>query len=177
VTDPIPLRVLTLWQPWAFAVAHWGKDVENRPYKIRWPHLIGIHSGRTIDDTAYQFPPIQRAIAAWTAEHGPPAGGTAPWEQSGQILAIVRIARDVHRPHGPDECDGRCSEWAAAGCCHNPLTDVVPITPIGGVRGRQSLWEPPADLAAEIHTRHAVALARRRLTPLEEPPCATRVPG
>jgi hypothetical protein len=160
VTGPGPLRLLTLWQPWAFAVAHWGKDVENRPYKIHWPHLIGIHSGKTVDQDAYQFPPIIRAITRWTAEHGHPDPGALPWEQPGQVLAVVRIARDGRDsrwPHDPADCGSRCSVWAAAGRQHNPLTDIIPITPVGGVRGRQSLWEPTPDLATEIHARHTAA--------------------
>lgn len=30
ITEARPLRALTLWQPWASAVAHPGKDIENR---------------------------------------------------------------------------------------------------------------------------------------------------
>ena len=46
------MRALTLWQPWAHAVAHLGKRIENRPWKP-WPAVIGtrvaIHAAAKVD--------------------------------------------------------------------------------------------------------------------------------
>lgn len=53
------MRALTLWQPWAHAIAHLGKRVENRP----WPpprEMIGkriaIHAGARYEVTEWSFP-------------------------------------------------------------------------------------------------------------------------
>ena len=44
-----PLRALTLRQPWAWAVIHGGKDIENRSWTTRFRGTFAIHAGRGFD--------------------------------------------------------------------------------------------------------------------------------
>lgn len=53
---PAPeLRGLTLWQPWAAAITHGGKRIENRPW-APWRSIIGreiaIHAAAKTDPAA-----------------------------------------------------------------------------------------------------------------------------
>lgn len=53
------MRALTLWQPWAWAIAHAGKRIENRGWKPpRWiiGERIAIHAGKKFDkDDAFDL--------------------------------------------------------------------------------------------------------------------------
>lgn len=40
---------LTVRQPWAWAIIHAGKDVENRKWPTSHTGLIGIHAGKVLD--------------------------------------------------------------------------------------------------------------------------------
>ena len=43
------LRALSIRQPWAYAILHLGKDVENRPWRTRYWGPILIHSSLTVE--------------------------------------------------------------------------------------------------------------------------------
>lgn len=43
------IRVLTVRQPWAWAIFNAGKDVENRRYPTSLRGALGIHAGQVID--------------------------------------------------------------------------------------------------------------------------------
>jgi hypothetical protein len=43
------LRAISIRQPWAYAILHLGKDVENRPWRTRYRRPILIHSSLTVD--------------------------------------------------------------------------------------------------------------------------------
>jgi len=43
------MRVLSIQQPWAWAIIYAGKDIENRPWKTRFREKILIHAGKKID--------------------------------------------------------------------------------------------------------------------------------
>jgi hypothetical protein len=38
------VKVLTIRQPWAHAILHLGKDVENRSWRTRYRGLLLIHA-------------------------------------------------------------------------------------------------------------------------------------
>jgi len=44
-----PLRALTLRQPWAWAVIHAGKDIENRSWSTSLRGTFAIHAGQGFD--------------------------------------------------------------------------------------------------------------------------------
>ena len=53
------MRAITLWQPWAWAIAHAGKDVENRtwaPPRTVLGQRIAIHAGKRIARGAFPWP-------------------------------------------------------------------------------------------------------------------------
>jgi hypothetical protein len=54
-TDERSVYVLTVKQPWAWAIIHGGKDIENRSWKPRRPCRVLIHAGLTTDHDGLTF--------------------------------------------------------------------------------------------------------------------------
>jgi hypothetical protein len=142
------IRVLTVRQPWAWALIHGGKSVENRSRSLgpyRGPVLI--QAGREFDDAARErgsWPALRDALAArqdWEGAHSKLPLGV--------ILGVVDLV-DAHRPVDPDaygrgdckrghsESFPLCSPWAEHGSWHlvfeNPRALDQPV-PWGGGLG------------------------------------------
>ncbi len=43
-------RAISIWQPWAYAILHLGKDVENRPMRTHYRGRILIQASLTVED-------------------------------------------------------------------------------------------------------------------------------
>lgn len=64
LTNPsTPLRGMTVRQPWASAIAHWGKHTENRTQPTPYAGLVLIHSAKTPDTRALREAPLD-AVAS-----------------------------------------------------------------------------------------------------------------
>jgi hypothetical protein len=48
------MKVLTVKNPWAFLIIHYGKDIENRVQKTNYRGRIAIHASLKSDGDAYQ---------------------------------------------------------------------------------------------------------------------------
>ncbi len=46
------MKAITIKQPWAWAIIHNGKDIENRTWKTKYRGKILIHAGKQIDKNA-----------------------------------------------------------------------------------------------------------------------------
>ncbi|MFJ6429687.1 hypothetical protein [Microbacterium maritypicum] len=110
------MRILTVRQPWAWALIHGGKDVENRPRNIAGGYRgpVAIHAGKNFD---YERPSDQ-----FLAEYArrPVAG-----RETGFIIGVVDLV-DVHSAsviggcgrmqndcdEHPNGCRHHCSQWA-----------------------------------------------------------------
>ncbi|MFE5810289.1 hypothetical protein [Streptomyces sp. NPDC056491] len=126
VVEANALRALTIWQPWADAVAYLGKDVENRTWRTSYTGLLLVHAALRVDQAAMTQMPA-----------GLPG-------VRGAVIATARIT-GCH-----NECDGSCSEWAEPGLWHWQITDVRPLdTPVTAT-GVQRLWIPDAALRARV---------------------------
>lgn len=148
------MRILTVRQPWAWAIIHAGKTVENRSRNIagdyRGPVLI--HVAQAIDGDAIVTPsrihPSFREVAVrYMAENADPIKGS-PWMTSrGHIIGVVDLI-DVHSPatdlRHDDFCQSSmgdlCSPWAEIESWHlvfdNPraLDDPIPYKGALGLR-------------------------------------------
>jgi hypothetical protein len=143
VKGGLAMRVLTVRQPYAWAIIHGGKDVENRVRGLggyRGP--VAILAGLTGADG-------EGVSEVWTAglmTHDP--------DTRGAIIGVVDLA-SAHRDEGPGPYDGSdavCCEssWAMADCWHlvleNPRALTTPIS-YAGALGLRIL---PDDIEAEI---------------------------
>lgn len=124
------MRALTVKQPWAAAIAHGPKRVENRTRPIPAKHLgttILIHAGIAEDKNAL------------------PADMTRDWPRHcGAIIAVATLA-GCHQ-------DARCCRpWGFPDAWHWQLDNVRRVPhPILSVRGQLGLWTVPDDVLAAV---------------------------
>lgn len=135
------MRILTVRQPWAWAIIHAGKNVENRPRNIAGGYRgpVAIHAGLTYDRGSHERSQTLREAqdrAAVAAGAETFAGGylwdfdapdpRAQWSVPGAIIGVVDLV-DVHlsKPSTSNTHSGKpvcfddytrighvCSPWA-----------------------------------------------------------------
>jgi len=147
------MRVLTVRQPWAWAIVRGGKDVENRTRNLAGDYRgpIAIQVGLTLDEGAsgaMLFDAYDEAI-----ERGDGPGWRAG---AGHIIGVVDLV-DVHEDvswfgalPGNDRC---CSEWADKGAKHLVLANPRPLVEPLRWRGALHLQRTTEAEAAEILRR------------------------
>ena len=151
------MRILTVRQPWAWALIHGGKDVENRLRNIAGDYRgpVAIHAGLARFEDQGQYWEVQRAVVSeingWAASDGEvwSADGLEaddPRFVYGAIIGTVNLYA-VH----PDRDNGNCcprrpsggpgrSPWAERDtwhlCVNNPqaLADPIPYKGALGLR-------------------------------------------
>ncbi|WP_331728744.1 ASCH domain-containing protein (plasmid) [Streptomyces sp. NBC_01259] len=122
------MKALTIRQPWAGAIAHLGKRVENRSWKLpakQHGARILIHAGAQPDKNA--------------TVNGP---------QLDVFGAVVGIAttRDCHWSD-----DGTCcGPWGFANSYHWTLTDVAALHEPVPATGALGFWTPNADVLGAV---------------------------
>lgn len=129
------MRALTLWQPWAWAIAHAGKRIENRNWPPpRWiiGEEIAIHAGKKIDkDDAFdlldelEHDDVDFVLGAVVA------------------VATVKGWVDSMSEEHPQ------AKWFC-GPCGWVLVDVVPLRSPVPCRGYQKLWNLPDEVMAQV---------------------------
>jgi hypothetical protein len=144
------IRALTVRQPWAWAIIHGGKDVENRTRNIAGSYRgpVAIHAGLTMDAAAIVDPGPILAAASCAADDR----DRFPWyEGRGAIIGVVDLV-NVHWDgdleggcHRPDS-SWECSDWALLGHHHLVLANPCPLPRPIPYRGRLGLWSLPADV-------------------------------
>lgn len=179
------VRAITVRQPWAWAIAHGGKTVENRSRGTKHRGTLLIHAGAAWSDRGAED---QRVLHAWTAWLSGRPIETAheghlrdPWEAADTLepdnereqalivrSAVIAVAQlvDSH----PDA--GCCGPWGESSYTegdgrtrtvvhHLVLEDVVPLADPVECRGALGLWRPSADvLDAALDTDVDMAVIR-----------------
>lgn len=165
------MRAITVRQPWAWAIVHGGKDVENRSRNIAGAYrgLVAIHAGLTIDLDAVDSLTFRQA---WHREFmpetlNPDGGGYLPSLSDvaegddealpiGAIIGVIDLT-DVHwsgmecsRGNIPCHEYGLCSPWSQAYHHHLVTANPRPLTRPVPARGRLGLWTLPADVEAAV---------------------------
>ena len=138
------MKAITVRQPWAWAIAHGGKNVENRSAGTRHRGPLAIHAGLsysrrgTVDHrvrlrhlgVALSVLPLGAIIAvADVADSHPDAGCCRPWGESSYQEAGGRVRTAIH---------------------HLVLEDVRPLDEPIPCRGALGLWRVPADIAEQL---------------------------
>jgi len=167
-----PIKAITIKQPWAWAIAHGGKDIENRTWGTSYTGLLAIHAG-----AAWAEPGAcdRRVIAAAEADkdengcYDPPlhveveigrAGSTRvrPTDPRYVRSAIVAVVEVVDW----GVCEGYCSPWAIPGQHHWRLTNARPLAQPVHCKGRLSLWSLPNDVETAVRDQLAAQEATSR---------------
>lgn len=151
------MRILTVRQPWAWAIIHGGKNVENRVRNIagdyRGPVLI--HAAKTEDAEAYDIPyphPITSVVGRLDSD-------PRAWQLRGVILGVVDLV-DVHLGsrlegycwHDKQGMQAKCSEWSESEAFHlvlaNPRALDEPIPYKGALGLRKTEFDVVGDYLA-----------------------------
>jgi hypothetical protein len=174
------LRLITIRQPWAWAVPYAGKSTENRTGSpARWSYrgLIGIHAGAAWSKRGAYSPLLS---TAWWAARGVTWGGFCPVSRPQRVAGYYVHPTEANPDAKPGEVIhfARCIAVAhltdvhpAAGCCepwgedtytdhqgrlrtdvvHLHLEDIRPLAePVHVPRGQLGLWTPTSDLHEDI---------------------------
>lgn len=123
------MRALTVKQPYAGAIAHQSKTIENRSWALPAKHVgtrLLIHAGAQRDKDAQVYGDNLHVHSA--------------------IIAVATL-KGCHFDSGTDPC---CSEWAMSGYYHWELSDVTALPEPVPCKGRLGLWTPDADVQAAV---------------------------
>lgn len=140
------MPAISVRQPWAHAIAHLGKDVENRGWSTAWRGSIAIAACAYRPDA--DFAHAVETVKDLTDEDLP--GKKIAY---GAVVAIA----DLTGMHHADRCRGRCSPWAQPDQFHWGLIDVRALAEPVPCKGRQRLWRLPADVERAITDQFARA--------------------
>lgn len=149
------MKALTLHQPWAWAVAHAGKPVENRtwaPPARLFGQRIAIHAGKRYCPEA----------AAWMYEHG--VDVRDPRRQSTGVVAVATVRGAIAVKGSSLQFNGTLDEhcvgeyadsfWfeGPVGWC---LDRVIALPEPVPCRGAQGLWTLPEDAERSVRAQTA----------------------
>jgi len=123
------VKALTIRQPWAGAIVHQTKRIENRSWKLpasMHGARILIHAGAQPDRDAIVYGPNLDVYSA--------------------IIGAATLT-GCHYDTGRQPC---CSEWAFTGTYHWELADVVALPQPVPAKGQLSFWTPDPDVLAAV---------------------------
>lgn len=155
------MRVLTVQQPWAWAIVHGGKDIENRTQLWKYRGPLAIHAGARLSDRGVNDDRIGKALRdtghilpdtiRYSVLQRRAASFFGAQLYTRAILGVVDLV-DTHRD------DGCCRPWGESDYARsdapfvihlvmeNPRPFVHPIP----AKGRLGLWKPDGELLAAI---------------------------
>lgn len=154
------MRILTVRQPWAWAIVHGGKDVENRVRNIAGSYRgpVAIHVSKSFEDVWPLSAPL--LVAHELAREVDGLG----WfdrdaylaRDAGHIIGVVDLV-DVHDPldvlfRSPENAGVpvACSPWAEEGSFHLVLANPRPLVEPIPHRGALHLQKPSPELVEQI---------------------------
>jgi hypothetical protein len=89
----LPLKALSIKQPWAWLIVNGHKDIENRDWRTHFRGPVAIHAGKKMDEAAYAS--LIRSSHAVTGE---PFDVAAPvTHHQGGIVGVAEIVDCVER--------------------------------------------------------------------------------
>lgn len=145
------MRALTVQQPWAWAIVHGGKDVENRtqPWSYRGP--LAIHAGGRISERGITDPLVAYGMSR----------ATDPVLHRGAIIGLVDLVEAHHASTCVDVDGAMCSPWAESSydehggrtrrdIVHLVLERPRPLEEPIPCKGRLGLWTPPAEVLEQL---------------------------
>jgi hypothetical protein len=114
------MLALTVRQPWAHAIIHCGKDIENRTWPTEYRGPLAIHAGLRDDPLGYRHRLIVEAMLPSTDI------------VYGVIIGVVDLIDCTHTTSA--------SQWAESGVWHWRLTNPRAIVKPIFLRGQQGLF-------------------------------------
>lgn len=152
------MKALTVQQPYAWAIVHGGKTIENRTTLWKYRGPLAIHAGARWSERGGRSPLVWDALRdryGWptgpVAAMRDPRPGFDAIRPDGIIIGVVDLT-GAH-PALPGCCDSPWAEreYVEAGgrtrraLVHYVLANPRPIAPVPAT-GRLGLWTPPPDV-------------------------------
>lgn len=145
------MRILTVRQPWAWAIVHGGKDVENRVRNIAGTYRgpVAIHAAQGVSVEALTDPNIVGAVAMTRLFRG--AGHPSTFRESprGAIIGVAELV-DVHAPHPESRCGGVETRWSMPDHWHLVFDHARPLAAPIPFRGALGLRALDAETVARV---------------------------
>ena len=144
------MKALTVQNPWAWAIIHGQKTVENRTQRWKYRGPLAIHAGLRWSHRGNGI------VSRLAGVDIPPFNVGHPSEIRGAIIGVVQLV-DVHTAV-PGCCDSPWAEYAYAehptgttrrDITHLVLEDPRPVEPIP-CRGALGLWTVPDHLTGDL---------------------------
>lgn len=151
------MKALTIHQPWAWAIAHGGKNIENRTWANGHRGQLAIHASARWDDDGAWDKRVLRALHQFGDRFDPPLRVERYGPKTvrllrdqqltpGAVIAVVDLAAICTARSIAGQCG--CGMWAAEGQCHWRLANPRPLAEPVPCKGQRGLWDLPADVAA-----------------------------
>jgi hypothetical protein len=163
--------VLTIRQPWCWAITHAGKTVENRSWKTEYRGPLWLHAGARSrwDPAGAEFRPLRNAwgrhLLSRPGWPGVPESDIKLGRRTTLMpFGAVSALAEVTGCHHSEECmmpaacvtaAGRtgCSPWAVRGQWHIDLANVRPLADPVPCRGALGLWRLPEDAEKAVRAQ------------------------
>lgn len=162
------MKALSLWQPWATAMARGHKTIETRSWGTQHRGLVAICAARTTDDIALAAELLERAGLPDTAL--PPGDCPSAWPL-GCVVAVGTLV-DCVSTTGLVDTLGKCElafgdysrgRWAWV------FKDIRPMVPVVPCTGAQGLFTLAPDVVAIIAKQHPEIDLKAAVIPPAEP--------
>lgn len=135
------MRAISLWQPWASAIALGIKSVETRSWSTKYRGPLLIHATQRFPREAREFAATERALGRLPARL--PVGAVVAVATLRDVRPTAEVALEVSplERHYGDFTPGR---WAWM------LDDVRPLIEPVGALGGQGLWTPEPEIVRQV---------------------------
>ncbi len=137
------MRILTVKQPFAWAILQGGKTVENRSRSTSYRGPVAIHAGLTWDYSG-----------VFTVANLAPANVSRSRQRLLEVVGAIIGVVDLVGVHHWEDCRrgalGTCSLWAERQGYHWQLDDPRPLVEPIPYRGALGLRRLPADIIQQI---------------------------
>jgi hypothetical protein len=172
------MKGLTLKQPWAWAIAHAGKDIENRDWDQRTAELMGLHElvGQVIAIHGGAAP-VRGKNQGWRyltssiADIHARLGGELP-DAAALNLAQRAGGEKLHAQHfiTPGIVAVACiagvtrasrSVWASEGTLHIQLSETIALPEPVQCPGAQGFWRVPEAIEREVQRQYRSVIDAR----------------
>lgn len=152
------MYAITVQQPWAYAIMHMGKNVENRTRIGTWRRAMGetvaVHAGKRWSVRGAQMVPELAGRGwqqGWFDEH------VFTRMPAGAIIGTVDVV-DVHHDQQSPTCPLACARWGESSyldadgrtridIAHLVLDNPRPLEQPIDCKGALGLWVVPDDIA------------------------------
>lgn len=132
------MRGLTIRQPWAYAITHLGKRVENRTWNTNYRGPVLIHvATQTFSDDFWKVAQLAGRMPDYYRS----------FDNRGCVVAIAELWDSIRFRYLRGST--ACTRWAAGPWCFMLRNVIVLPEPVKAI-GQPGLWRPSPTLLREL---------------------------